>query len=53
MPPDVQGLVADRDAARSAGDFERSDAIRARLIDMGWEVMDTADGTKVRPRAAR
>ena len=52
MPPDVQGLVADRDAARSAGDFERSDAIRARLIDMGWEVMDTADGTKVRPRAA-
>jgi cysteinyl-tRNA synthetase len=53
VPPDVQGLIADRDAARSAGDFERSDAIRARLIDMGWEVMDTADGTKVRPRAAR
>jgi cysteinyl-tRNA synthetase len=53
VPPDVQGLIADRDAARSAGNFERSDAIRARLIDMGWEVMDTADGTKVRPRAAR
>jgi cysteinyl-tRNA synthetase len=53
VPSDVRDLVADRDAARSAGDFGRSDAIRARLIDMGWEVMDTADGTKVRPLAGR
>jgi cysteinyl-tRNA synthetase len=53
FPPDIQGLIADRDAARAARDFERSDAIRTRLIEMGWEVMDTADGTKVRPRARR
>jgi len=53
FPPDVQRLIADRDAARAARDFERSDDIRARLIGMGWEVMDTADGTRVRPRARR
>jgi cysteinyl-tRNA synthetase len=52
VPDDVQALKAERDAARSLGDFERSDAIRVQLISMGWEVMDTPDGTKVRPLAA-
>ena len=47
-PVDVQDLVRTRDEARAAGDFERSDAIRARLVEMGYEVMDTPEGTKVR-----
>src|SRR5947208_17120408 len=45
---DVQDLVRTRDEARAARDFERSDAIRARLVEMGYEVMDTPEGTKVR-----
>jgi cysteinyl-tRNA synthetase len=53
IPAEVHALVEERDAARRDGDFPRSDAIRDRLTAMGWEVMDTADGTRVRPRATR
>src|SRR6266568_4898582 len=48
LPPEVQELVDERDRARAARDFDRSDAIRTRLVEMGYEVMDTAEGTKVR-----
>jgi cysteinyl-tRNA synthetase len=44
------GLIAERDQARAARDFVRSDEIRDRLQAMGLEVMDTPEGTKVRPR---
>jgi cysteinyl-tRNA synthetase len=47
---EVRGLVAERDEARAARDYARSDEIRDRLQAMGLEVMDTAEGTKVRPR---
>ncbi|HEY8116442.1 MAG TPA: cysteine--tRNA ligase [Actinomycetota bacterium] len=43
-------LIAKRDEARAAKDFARSDELRDRLQAMGLEVMDTAEGTKVRPR---
>jgi cysteinyl-tRNA synthetase len=47
---EVRTLVADRDAARAAKDYARSDEIRDRLQKMGLEVMDTPEGTRVRPR---
>ncbi len=47
---EMRGLVAERDAARTAKDYAKSDEIRDRLSSMGLEVMDTADGTKVRLR---
>jgi cysteinyl-tRNA synthetase len=50
VPPEVESLVAERDGARTARDFARSDAIRERLMGLGYEVMDTPAGTKVRPR---
>jgi cysteinyl-tRNA synthetase len=50
IPPDVQQLVEDRDAARAEKDFAKSDEIRDRLTALGWEVMDSAEGTTVRPR---
>jgi cysteinyl-tRNA synthetase len=43
-------LIAERDRARAAKDFARGDEIRDRLQAMGLEVMDTPEGTKVRPR---
>jgi cysteinyl-tRNA synthetase len=43
-------LIAERDEARAAKDFARSDELRDRLQAMGLEVMDTSEGTKVRPR---
>ena len=48
--PEVEELVRKRDEARQAKDFPASDAIRDQLTAMGLEVMDTAGGTKVRPR---
>jgi cysteinyl-tRNA synthetase len=41
----VEFLIELRDDAREAKDFERSDAIRARLADMGVQLEDGADGT--------
>ena len=47
---DTQHLVAERDAARAARDYAKSDEIRDRLQALGLEVMDTPGGTKVRRR---
>jgi cysteinyl-tRNA synthetase len=48
-PADVVELVERRDAARAAKDYAESDRLRDELQGMGLEVMDTPDGTKVRP----
>ena len=48
---EARRLVAERDAARAKKDYVESDALRARLQALGLEVMDTPDGTKVRPLA--
>ncbi|MFP5326845.1 MAG: cysteine--tRNA ligase [Acidimicrobiia bacterium] len=48
VPADVQSLVAERDAARAAKDWARSDQIRDQLQADGWVVEDTPEGTKVR-----
>jgi len=49
-PDDVLELVARRDAARAAKDYAESDRLRDELTGVGLEVMDTAEGTRVRPR---
>jgi cysteinyl-tRNA synthetase len=49
--PEMLDLVAERDAARAERDYERSDELRDRLQAMGLEVMDTPDGTTIRPRS--
>jgi cysteinyl-tRNA synthetase len=46
----MKDLVRRRDDARAAGDFAAADAIRDQLQEMGLEVMDTPEGTKVRPK---
>jgi cysteinyl-tRNA synthetase len=48
--PEVREAIAERDAARAAKDFETSDRIRDELQEMGLEVMDSPEGTSVRPR---
>jgi cysteinyl-tRNA synthetase len=50
LPDDVQALARERDEARAAKDFAKSDELRDRLTGMGYEVMDSAEGTKVRRR---
>jgi cysteinyl-tRNA synthetase len=46
---EMLALVAERDAARAAREYARSDELRRRLQDLGLEVMDTAEGTTIRP----
>ena len=41
---EVQNLVAQRQAARSARDWALSDRLRAQIAALGWEVRDTAVG---------
>jgi cysteinyl-tRNA synthetase len=48
---EMRSLIAERDAARAAKDFDKSDELRERLQELGLEVMDTAEGTTVRRRS--
>jgi cysteinyl-tRNA synthetase len=47
---EADALLAERDKARAAKDFERADEIRDRLAALGWEVRDSADGAKLVPK---
>jgi cysteinyl-tRNA synthetase len=47
---EVAALVGERDAARAKKDFAAADQVRDRLQELGLEVMDTPEGTRVRPR---
>jgi cysteinyl-tRNA synthetase len=47
-PPAVVELVAARQEARKAKDFQKADEIRRRLDEMGYVIEDTAEGTRVR-----
>ncbi len=46
LDEEVEALIAERQAARKAKDFARADAIRAQLLDMGIELLDTREGVK-------
>ena len=47
---EVRALMTERDVARAAKEYGKSDELRDRLAGMGLEVMDTTKGTRVRPR---
>ncbi|MET0801516.1 MAG: cysteine--tRNA ligase [Actinomycetota bacterium] len=47
---EVLAKVAARDSARASRDYPESDRLRDELAAMGLEVMDTREGTRVRPR---
>ncbi|MBS1879174.1 MAG: cysteine--tRNA ligase [Actinobacteria bacterium] len=49
----AEALLAEREEARAAKDFERADAIRAELAARGWEVRDSSAGATLVPLAAR
>lgn len=48
VPVEVLGLVEERQAARRAKDFKRSDTVREQLKTLGWAVEDTPKGPRVR-----
>ena len=48
-PEEVATLVEQRAEARKAKDFAAADAIRDKLLALGWTVKDTPDGPVVKP----
>jgi cysteinyl-tRNA synthetase len=49
IPEEIKRLMADREAARSGKDFQKSDDLRALIEKKGYLVEDTKDGQKVKP----
>ncbi len=47
-PPELLALLEDRQAARKAKDFKRSDAIRDELKAKGWIIEDTTKGPRLK-----
>jgi cysteinyl-tRNA synthetase len=48
-PPEVHELVAARERARGAGDWDEADRIRDELRELGWEVRDGPAGPELLP----
>jgi len=51
-PAEARALAAERDAAREVKNWASADALRAQLEELGWQVEDSAGGTRLRPRRA-
>jgi cysteinyl-tRNA synthetase len=46
-PAEARRLLAEREEARRAKDFESADSLRDQLAGMGWEVRDEASGARL------
>ena len=47
IPDEVKETVIERDSARHAKDWKKSDEMRGKLEALGYEVSDTNEGTKI------
>ncbi len=47
IPSEVAALLDERNAARAAKDWAKSDTLRDELLKHGWVVKDTKEGTKL------
>jgi cysteinyl-tRNA synthetase len=47
IPADIAALVADREAARQAGEYGRADELRTEIEARGFVVSDTSEGPQV------
>ncbi len=47
IPEEIARLVAERQAARDAKDFPKSDELREKINSLGYEIKDTDSGPKI------
>jgi cysteinyl-tRNA synthetase len=47
-PPEIETMLAERQAARRAKDFAQADALRNQMAEHGWVVEDTPDGARLK-----
>lgn len=48
-PQEVLALVQERAAARKRRDWATADALRDRIANLGWQVLDTREGPRLEP----
>jgi cysteinyl-tRNA synthetase len=51
VPDEVQALAAQRQQARKEKRWQDADALREQIREAGYEIEDTAEGSRLRPRA--
>jgi cysteinyl-tRNA synthetase len=51
IPPEILALAKDREQARLAKDWKKSDELRDKIYALGWEVRDSKEGQKITKRA--
>ncbi len=49
VPDDVRALAAERDRRRNDKDFAAADELRDRIAELGFTVVDTAEGPQLEP----
>jgi hypothetical protein len=49
LPPEIHDLLQQRGAARDRRDWAEADALRERLVALGWQVEDAASRSSARP----
>ena len=50
VPEEIQELVALRQQARAEKRWQDADTLREHIMNAGWELMDTPEGPKLKPR---
>jgi cysteinyl-tRNA synthetase len=48
LPEDVQELIKERELLRRSKQFTQSDHVRSRIKKLGYDVIDTKDGTEIK-----
>lgn len=48
LPEEVKNLIKERETARAEKDFAKSDSLRVEIEGLGYEVLDTGNGQKVK-----
>jgi hypothetical protein len=49
VPAEVRRLAAEREERRNAKDFAAADALRARIADLGFSIVDSPEGPRMEP----
>lgn len=47
IPENIKSLIQEREKARSEKDFKKSDELRDKIKELGYEVKDTEQGPKI------
>jgi cysteinyl-tRNA synthetase len=50
IPKNIEDLLLQRETSKKQKDFKKSDELRKQIEDLGYEVMDTPEGQKVKKK---